>query len=328
MGKTVLVLGANGRLGRAVVTAFSQAGWIVLAHARKPLKDFTCPIVIHINFPLDQVADIVDAMGGADVVVNALNPLYTEWNREAISLAKTATLISLSLRATLIFPGNIYNFGQQMPTHLDEATPQHPTTAKGKIRQTIEADIEQETKNGLQGIIVRAGDYIGEWNSGTWMDMAILKDLAKGRITYLGDMETPHSWAYIPDVAKTLVKLAEMRQKLPNYSVYHFPGYTLTGNQLLTTLTRVTQKVQLIPAHGELAVRRFPWPIIRFGGFFIPLWRELYKMRYLWDTPHQLCGEKLQKTLGTIPHTPLNNALETLLISAGFSTTTNASKNI
>ena len=34
MGKTVLILGARGRLGSAVAQAFAERGWRVLAHRR------------------------------------------------------------------------------------------------------------------------------------------------------------------------------------------------------------------------------------------------------------------------------------------------------
>jgi NAD(P)-dependent dehydrogenase (short-subunit alcohol dehydrogenase family) len=37
--KTVLILGANGRLGRAVLDAFVAAGWDVLAQARREIEN-------------------------------------------------------------------------------------------------------------------------------------------------------------------------------------------------------------------------------------------------------------------------------------------------
>ena len=37
--KTVLILGANGRLGHTVLDAFAAAGWDVLAQARRPIEN-------------------------------------------------------------------------------------------------------------------------------------------------------------------------------------------------------------------------------------------------------------------------------------------------
>ena len=81
MSQSVLVLGANGRLGRVVVQAFANAGWSVLALARRPLLDPVGANVRHLSAPLGGIAVKVEGIGGVDVVVNALNPLYTAWGK-------------------------------------------------------------------------------------------------------------------------------------------------------------------------------------------------------------------------------------------------------
>lgn len=43
------------------------------------------------------------------------------------------------------------------------------------------------------------------------------------------------------------------------------------------------------------------------------MWRELAEMRYLWDVPHRLSGDRLASLLGPIPATPLDQALEETL---------------
>ena len=70
--KTVLVLGARGRLGQAAVHAFSAAGWRVLAQvrtragvARKPGQ---------IDLALHETRALVQAARTATVVVYAVNP--------------------------------------------------------------------------------------------------------------------------------------------------------------------------------------------------------------------------------------------------------------
>ncbi len=64
----------------------------------------------------------MENIGDADVVVNATNPLYTKRDTEAVPMARTANDVALQLDATLIFPGNVYNFGASMPALLTEAT--------------------------------------------------------------------------------------------------------------------------------------------------------------------------------------------------------------
>jgi hypothetical protein len=56
-----------------------------------------------------------------------------------------------------------------------------------------------------------------------------------------------------------------------------------------------------------------PWGLLRAGGLVVPMWRELAEMRYLWDVPHRLSGDRLASLLGSIPATPLEQALEETL---------------
>ena len=77
--KTVLILGAAGRLGHCLVSAFAAAGWQVIAQARTPqslpagVRALTCDAL---NVPA-----LLAGAAGVSVVVNALNPPYTEWER-------------------------------------------------------------------------------------------------------------------------------------------------------------------------------------------------------------------------------------------------------
>lgn len=318
MSKSVLVLGANGRLGRVVVQAFADAGWTVLAQARRPLPEPASANVRHVSAPLGGVAALVESMGGADVVVNAINPLYTRWDSEALPMARAANDVALRLGAVMIFPGNVYNFGASMPALLTETSEQHPTTQKGMIRRQMEQELRDRAADGLRSLVVRAGDFFGGPGSGTWMDMAILKNLAKGRATYLGPMNVVHSWAYLPDLARTTVALAEVRSQCAVHEVFHFPGHAVTGTQFVDALTDAARRTHILAPNGTLKVAGFPWPIVRLGGLLIPIWREVCKMRYLWNVPHRLSGDKLAQAIGAIPHTPIEQALTEVLVDAGL----------
>ena len=81
MAKTVLVLGANGRLGRAATLAFAAAGWQVLAQLRRPPRAALPPAVRLLQCDALDVALLSTAAQGAQVMVNALNPDYTRWAR-------------------------------------------------------------------------------------------------------------------------------------------------------------------------------------------------------------------------------------------------------
>src|SRR5262245_46188338 len=113
MNGQVLVLGAAGRLGSATAEAFRSAGWRVKGLVR-PSRVDAVPRGVE---PVGAVTrdDAVEAARGCDVVINAFNPAITKWQQNAMSLAYGAIAAAESNGATLLFAGNVWNFGLDMP---------------------------------------------------------------------------------------------------------------------------------------------------------------------------------------------------------------------
>ena len=299
---TVLILGAKGRLGTALADAFGSAGWRVLAQARPlPGRELTNVIAADARDASSIIASAKASARHVDVVINATNPVYTRWATEAEALNRAAIEIAQALGATHMFPGNVYNFGADMPETLRSDTPQRAETRKGRIRIAMEQAIDAATKSGMQGIVIRTGDYFG-CNAGSWLDQAIVKDLAKGKVTYPGPLDLAHPWAYVPDLAQTFVRVAEARATLGRFERIHFAGHTVTGHELIASIERA--------AGSKVKVARLPWPLIRAVGLVKPLWRELAEMAYLWQRAHQVVTDEAHRTL-LAPSTPFDQALRT-----------------
>ena len=279
MQKTVLILGANGRFGRAAYAAFSWCGWDVRTFDRE--KDV-----------------LEDAAWGADIIVNAWNPDYTRWAADVPKLTAQVIEVAKNTEATVIIPGNIYNFGANMPDVLTQATPHTPTTPLGEIRHTMEQAYRDAD---VRTIILRAGDFIDTQASGNWYDKIITAGLTKGKITYPGPTNIPHAWAYLPDMAECAVALAHMADDLPRYTDIHFPGYTMTGAQLHAALEQALG--------ARLALSQMSWLPLQIAKPFWPMAKPLLEMRYLWSTPHALSGEKITDLLPDFEPTPLLEAI-------------------
>ena len=297
---TVLILGARGRLGTALTNAFGEAGWRVLQQARATAdRDPTSIIAADARDAATVVSAAKACADRVDVVINATNPVYTRWATEAEALNRAAIEITQALGATLMFPGNVYNFGAEMPAVLLSDTQQHAETRKGRIRINMEQAIEGATTSGMQGIVIRAGDFFG-CNTGSWFDMAIAKDLPRGKLTYPGPLDLPHAWAYVPDLAQTFVRVAEARATLGRFERIHFAGHTVTGHDVTASIERLTGL--------SLKVGKLPWPLIRAVGVVRPLWRELAEMSYLWQRPHQLLTDPTHASL-VAATTPFDDAM-------------------
>lgn len=313
---TVLILGARGRFGLCAARAFAQAGWRVLGQTRPQAQTPKHEAIEWIGIDLFDTQALAQAAAGATVVVHALNPAYTNkvWQTEVLPMTDAAIAISRTLGATLMVPGNVYNFGAAMPQVLREDTAQTARTVKGQIRIAMERRLQH---SGVRSIVIRAGDFFGG-GKGTWIDMAMVKDMRKGRFTYPGAPDTATPWAYLPDLARTFVAVAQRRSELPDFEVLHFAGHCITGQRWLEVLTMIAQAQGWVQPGAALKMAQMPWPVIRLGALVVPTWAALLEMRYLWQTPHALANDKLTALIGAEPHTPLTAAALATLVDLGL----------
>jgi nucleoside-diphosphate-sugar epimerase len=304
--KQILVLGAAGRLGYCAAETFRDAGWTVKGLVR-PGRAGAVPSKIE---AIEAVTrdEAIAAARGCDVVLNAFNPIITEWQKNALSLAYGAIVAAESNGATLMFPGNVWNYGRGMPAVLDECTPMLPTTRKGQMRVEIEQRIKEACDRGMRAIILRAGDFFGA-GRGSWLDLLIVKDLARGRLTYPGPLDVVHGWAYLDDLTTAMVRLAERRDSFDPFETFGFPGHAITGAELIAAIEAVTNR--------RYNLRPMSWWLIKTVGQLLTIGREIGELEYLWRVPHRISGEKLKAAIGDIPHTPLHTAIAQSLRELG-----------
>jgi nucleoside-diphosphate-sugar epimerase len=307
MSGRVLVLGAAGRFGYAAAEAFRMAGWEVASQVR-PGASHRVPRGTKAVETIDR-AVVVEAARGTDVVVHALNPPYTKWQRLALPLAYSAIDAAEAAGATLMFPGNVYNYGAGMPDVLDETTPMRATTRKGQVRIEIEQRLREASERGVRTIILRAGDFFGG-GRGLWIDLVLTKELRRGIITYPGPFDVVHEWSYVPDLVAAFVRLAEKREQFGAFETFGFPGHAVTGRELVEAIAKAARR--------GLQLKPMTWWLIHLMRPIIPLCRELSEMAYLWQEPHRIAPDKLQAAIGDIPHTPLDVAVARALRELGL----------
>lgn len=301
--RTVLVLGAKGRFGNAAVNAFSQYGWTVRAQARHA---GAWPAgVEYVNCDAMDTHAVEHAAEQVEVIVHALNPsAYTlaAWRREARQMLAIGISAARRSGALLMLPGNIYNFGRGMPQQLTETTPEAADTPFGQIRRDMEADLRDASD--IDSVVLRGGEFFGG-GSGVWFDLVIVHDLSRDIVRYPGPLDRVHEWTYVPDFAQTFAEVAARRTELRGFNCFHVPGHPMTGAELLAALERVTGR--------KLRMRQIPWPMLILALPFAPMLRSLWTMRYVWQCPHVLDGQKLGAWQGGVPHTDLDTVLHRAL---------------
>jgi nucleoside-diphosphate-sugar epimerase len=300
-----LILGANGRLGAAAVRAFLAAGWRVRALVRDVFKGDPHEALEVVSGNALAPNAVSTAAQGAQVIVNALNVPYGDWARDTPKLTHAVILAAAKTGATVLLPGNVYHFGASMPAVLSETSPVEPTHALGKIRQQMENSYRRRAPlEGFQVVILRAGDFFGPaalQPSGGWFDSHIAIKFAQGKLCYPGPLDVVHAWAYLPDLAQAIVALAQRRTALAQVENVGFPGYHLTGGELIRALENI--------AGRKLKVKPMPWRLIRFASLFSATLRGVVQTEYLWRTPHAIDGTKFRELLPGFKETPLPIAL-------------------
>ncbi|QOQ75920.1 NAD(P)H-binding protein [Pseudomonas poae] len=316
MGK-VLVLGATGGIGGEVARQMSASGWEVCALTRDVDK------ARRENSTLSWLKgdalnrqDVLSAARGCAVIVHAVNPPgYRNWAELVLPMIDNSIAAAIAKGATIVLPGTVYNFGPDAFPVLHEDSPQHPQTRKGAIRVQLEQRLEQASRQGARVLVVRAGDFFGARVANNWFAQGLVKaGKPVSAVSYPGVPGVAHQWAYLPDVARTLLELIERRASLDAFARFHMAGHVDTDGR---QMTQAIQRVVLRRTGHQPRVGRFPWWLMKLMAPFVVTIREMQEMRYLWQTPLLLDNRRLVATLGREPHTPLEQAVEATLADLG-----------
>lgn len=258
---TIVIAGASGAFGRRAAEAFETAGWEVRRYKRG--------------------TDLAELAQGADLIFNGLNPpMYHNWPVLIPQITEQVIGAAKASGATVMVPGNVYVYGDQTGPWTEE-TPHRPVSRKGRIRAEMEARYARAAAaEGVRVIYLRGGDFVDPANAGTMLNMVVLKGLSKNRITSTGPVDAKRAYAYLPDMARAAVALAERRAELPAYAEVNFPGLTFSLADLRAEIARQTGR--------RPTVLPFPWPLLRLAAPVHELSKELLEMRYLFRTTHRL----------------------------------------
>ncbi len=316
--KTILVIGATGGIGGAVAQAFLRAGWQVRALTRRAQAEATTsPALAGVQWLQGDAMlqnDVVRAAQGVDCIFHGANPpRYQRWRELAIPMLASSIAAAQSSGARLIFPGTIYNYGADAGPVLTESSPQHPRSRKGQIRVEMETMLQQAAQHrGVRSLVVRAGDYFGWQAPSSWFQTLMVKPQQPVRsVWFPGEANVGHAWAYLPDLAQTILRLAEIKDQLPTFETFHFQGHwTARGIEM-------AESIRTASGNPRLPIHRLPWPLLYLLSPFVAVLREMLEMRYLWREPIRLDNRKLLSALGSEPHTPLDQAVATSLQHLG-----------
>lgn len=239
----------------------------------------------------------------AVAVYNCANPPYHRWPTDWPPLAQSLLTSAERSGAVLVTMCNVYGYGP-VDGPMTEQTPLAATGVKGRIRAAMWADALAANDAGRVRVTeARASDFYGpDVTTAGHLGAQFVPRLLAGKPARVvqGDVDAPHSWTYIPDVADALVTLATDERAWGR--AWHVPTAPPRS------LRQVAAEICRIAGVPDRGVQVLPHWAVRAASPVVPLLRELGEVRYQFTAPFVLDSTTYQATFGT-PPTPFDDGL-------------------
>lgn len=201
----VTVLGAAGGIGRALTHELIEGGHDVTAVTRSGHLDPTVQAPTAAADLYDPTSTIA-ACGDADVVVLAAMPPYHAWAGNFERMLDTVSDAVAQVGARLVFVDNLYMYGPAEGP-ITERSPEH-AEGKGALRRALARRVLQDHR--FASAVGRASDYYGPGGTNSFLhDMVFEPALTGGPVQIMLAGDQPHTWHYLPDVARGFAALVE-----------------------------------------------------------------------------------------------------------------------
>jgi nucleoside-diphosphate-sugar epimerase len=297
MATKIAIFGAAGAVGRntgAELTARGIAFAPVGRDEAKLTKAFAGADI--------RSADVSDAneaeraASGCETVLYTVGLPYPDFARHP-ELMKSS--IEGAVRAgvrRMVVVSSVYSYGRPRMERVAETHPREPEAWKGQMRKWQEdLALEAHASGRMRTLVLRLPDFYGPYAEISFAHMLFQAALEGKPAQWLGSPDLPHEFVYMPDAARVIAGLL-LRDDLDG-AAWNLGGPgTITGREFMTlAFTAAGHKPRWRTANRLM---------LRVGGIFSPLLRQLQELFYLYETPVILDDSALAAQLGPLPKTP------------------------
>ncbi len=308
MKSEILILGATGSIGYAFAENLSSKNipfTVLVRDTEKANKLFkNNPIIEIIKGDVQDLELLKKISANKKYIFHGINYPYNQWFGNMDSATQKVIEAASLNKAMIIFPGNVYNYGNL--SLIKEDSPQNPCTRKGALRVELEKMLSDAALSGkCQVLNVCLPDFWGPnvLNEGV---KPIFENALKGKsLPYIVTVDIPHQMVFTKDAAEIMVRLMQKGVEKP-YEKYNYGGQihpTIRG--FLNQISRTANAPEKITVHPK-------W-LFSVLGLFMPMMKEVKEMLYLFEGTVILDDTKVRKLFPDFKETPLNEAItETL----------------
>jgi nucleoside-diphosphate-sugar epimerase len=302
-GSLHVVFGCNGPVGTELVHRLHAAGERVRGVSRSGRATAPAGVEIVAGDASDRVA-ARRACQGAAIVHCCVGVDYTRWAELWPPIIDGLLDGAASAGARLVFADNLYSYGP----HDGPLTEDLPVTAYGRkpaLRARMTEQLLAADRAGrVRVALVRASDFYGPRALNSMLGERVFPNALAGTPALLmGDVDQPHTYSYVPDVARALATVAAADDAFGQ--IWHVPSAPArTTREVVASIYRL--------AGREPRLRAIPFWLQRALGAFVPVVRELAEMKFIWDRPYVVDHSKFAARFWD-DYTPLADGLATTL---------------
>ena len=290
MKKKYLVLGATGSIGFAFTNELLSKGiktTILVRNKLKTEKLFNNNAFLEIiEGDVNDVQKLKSVASDKDVIFHGINYPYNLWSKYMKPITKNILEAAEQNKATILFPGNIYAFGNVTEKITEKSCPK-PTTKKGKIRLELNRMLKEASQQGrCKVIVLRLPDFYGP-NVTNGLIKPVFGNAAKKKsIEWLINADIPHQFVYTKDASRLFFMLSK-ETKLPDYFLINFSG------EIVPSIKEWSKKISKISG-GTDKVKVIPKTVLLFFSWFVPVVKELKENFYLFENTILLDDTKIK----------------------------------
>ncbi|MFI7522135.1 NAD-dependent epimerase/dehydratase family protein [Micromonospora globbae] len=249
---------------------------------------------------LTDPAQATAAVAGARVVYHCANVAYAQQVEVMPRIQRAVLAGAAAAGARLVVLDTLYPYGPTGGAVMTEQTPWRAVSRKGRMRADLDAAYLAAHRDGLLPVVMgRSADFFGPRVFNSSLGGAVFPAaLAGGTVLALGDIDLPHSYSYLPDVAAGLARLGA--DPAADGRVWHLPTAPARSTREVHRL--IAQEVGH-PLTVEVLDAPRPW-----GPFDESFMREYAELFYQYEEAQVMDSSAYEAHFGVRP-TPLPEAV-------------------
>lgn len=300
------VIIGGGPVGSALSRLLADRGEQVRVITRSgsgPSQDGIRPIAADAT----DAAALAEHARGATALYNCAGPAYHRWATDWPPLGAAMIRAAEITGAVLVSTGNLYGYGP-VNTPMTEDLPFRPTSIKGRVRADLwSAALAAHEAGRIRTTEVRGSDYLGAGTTSPFSVLVLPKVLAGRTASIPADLDAPHSWTQVADVANLLATVAAEEK------AWGRPWHVPTAAPL--SIRALAQRAAELAGAPHAQVRTMPGFLLRLAGLADPAAREMIEIQYQLRKPFVLDSSAATAAFGLEP-LPVEAGLHQMITAA------------